>query len=212
MTGDPKRALGYAWPRSAKALVLAAGLYASTLAALHAPVLRAPARRVLGGEQVAGVLVWEAWWFGGAWRGFGPSPWSSTALMHPQAIPVGPHSPLAAALYWPLSKLLGLYAGLNAFSLAAYLCAGLGMFLLAFELTGHVPAALAAGFVFMFSHEALTQHRLGQFGEAFTGFVPVFFLGLRRLADGRPARAALTFGALGSALATPYTAFAALGV
>lgn len=194
------------------ALLLAAGLYAGVLAALHAPLLRDPDRRVLGGEQVAGVLVWEAWWFGGAWRDFGPSPWRSTALMHPEPVPVGPHSPLAAALYWPLSKVLGLYAGLNAFALAAYLGAGLGMFLLALELTGHVPAALAAGLVFMFSHESLTQHRLGQFGQAFTGFVPILFLGLRRLADGRPARAALALGGLGSALATPYLAFAALGV
>lgn len=195
-----------------KAVVLAASLYAAALVTLHAPLLREPARRVLGGDQVAGVLVWEAWWFGGAWRDFGPSPWRSTALMHPEAFPVGPHSPLAATLYWPLAKVFGFYAGLNAFSLAAYFGAGLGMFLLAFELTGHIPAALAAGFVFMFSQEALTQHRLGQFGEAFTGFVPVLFLGLKRLADGRSARAALASGALGSALATPYTAFAALVV
>lgn len=201
-----------AWPRNPKALLLAAGLYAAALAAVHAPVLRAPAARVLGGEQVAGVLVWEAWWFGGAWRDFGPSPWRSTALMHPESLPVGPHSPLTAALYWPLSKLVGLYAGLNVLALLAYLGAGLGMFFLARELTGHVPAALAAGFVFMFSHEALTQHRLGQFGEAFTGFVPVLLLGLRRLADGRPALSPLLCGALGSALATPYMAFAALGV
>ncbi|MBI5596387.1 MAG: hypothetical protein HY928_09900 [Elusimicrobia bacterium] len=198
--------------KSSRALLLAAALYAAALGALHAPVLRSPGQRVLGGAQVAGLMVWEAWWFGGAWKDSSRTPWHTTALMHPEGVRVGPHSPLAALLYWPAAKAAGPYAGLNAFALAAYLGAGLGMFLLALELTGHVPAALGAGLVFMFSQEALTQHRLGQFGQAFTGFVPLLFLGLRRLADGRPARAVLILGALGSGLATPYTAFAALVV
>lgn len=198
-------------PSAAKGLLLAAALYAGTLAALHVPVLLAPGERVLGAGQVGGVLVWEAWWFGGAWRDSAPSPWTTTALTHPEPLRVGPHSPLSALVYWPLARAVGPYAGLNAFALAAYLGAGLGMFLLARGLTGHLPAALAAGFVFMFSHESLTQHRLGQFGQAFTAFVPILFLGLRRAADGLPARAALLLGALGSALASPYTAFAALG-
>lgn len=202
---------GPSWPRSARAALGAATAYAAALAAVHAPVLAAPWARVLG-PQVAGLYVWEAWWFMGAWRRFGDTPLHSASLMHPAGVPAGPHSPLAAALYWPLAAALGPYAGLNAFALLAYLGAGLGMFLLAFDLTACFPAALAAGFVFMFGHEALTQHALGQFGQAFTGFVPVLLLGLRRAADGRPARAALWAGAAGSALATPYVAFAALCV
>ncbi|MDE2293122.1 MAG: hypothetical protein KGL53_13660, partial [Elusimicrobia bacterium] len=195
---------------AARRLAAAAAVYGALLALLHAPVLARLGSTVLAGDRVAGVLIWECWWLGGAWRTFaGSGPFFSKALMFPHGVPVGPHSPLALAACWLLQRFCGLYAAHDLFCLLAYLGAGLGMFALADDLVAHFPAALAAGFVFMFNQAALTQHRIGQVAQAASLFVPLLLLAVRRAAR-RADRRAAAFAALcaaGCCLTTPYVGF-----
>lgn len=182
----------------------AAGLYAGALAAVYRTALPGGGSCVLAGDRVGAVFVWEFWQRARSSAAF------TDALMFPKGVPLLPHSPLVLWAGTFLSARFDPYAAQNALHLLAYLAAGLSMFALARELTGDDRSSLVAGFTFMFSHYALTQHSIGHLGESAAFFLPVAALGFLRMLSASSRSAALLFaaGCVGTCLSTPYLAFA----
>lgn len=186
---------------------LVAGLYACIIAVVYRDVIPNIASYILAGDRVGGVFVWDLWWRKAVSGSF------TTDLMFPQGVPVLPHSPLVLFLGGALRSFCDPYVAYNVLHLAAYLASGLGMFALAHEVTRDVRGSLLAGYCFMFSHYALTQHVLGHLGESAVLFLPIAALGFIRLLTSPGTASTLTFaaGCVGACISTPYLAFAWLG-
>lgn len=186
---------------------LAAGLYACLIAVVYREVIPNIASCILAGDRVGGVFVWDFWWRKAVSGSF------TTALMYPHGVPVLPHSPLVLFLGGALQAFFDPYVAYNVLHLAAYLASGLAMFALAHEVTRDARSSLLAGYCFMFSHYALTQHALGHLGESGVLFLPIAALGFIRLLANPGAASMLAFsiGCVGACLSTPYLAFAWLG-
>lgn len=184
--------------------------YAACVGAVYRDVAAHLGTYIIAGDRVGAVFVWDLWWrktaaFGSAF---------TTDLMFPRGVPVLPHSPLVLGLGRAMRTFFDPYVTHNVLHLAAYPASGLAMFALAHEVTRDSRSSFLAGFLFMFSHYALTQHTLGHLGESAVFFLPVAVLGFLRLLSGPGPASALLFsaGSVGACLSTPYLAFAWLGV
>ncbi len=142
--------------------------------------------------------VWTNWWFRRA--ALGPEPLDYTRyLFHPDGLDLTghSHSPLPSAIAALLRPLAGEVGAFNFTSLAVFPLGGLGMYLLAYELTRRRAASFVAGLIWAFAPYHVTQSLAHPSLAAVAG-LPFQVLFLRRaLAGGgwRPAGlAGLSFG------------------
>ena len=131
----------------------------------------------LAGGWVSGSFVWEFSWIAERLRlGECAAAWFTRDILFPVGSRVIVESPLALALALPLERCLGAAWAFNLLWLASYPAAGWAMYALALRLTSNARASFLAGFLFMFSHYSLTQHRLGHLHETMIFLLPLFLL------------------------------------
>ncbi|MBX3472272.1 MAG: hypothetical protein KF878_35925 [Planctomycetes bacterium] len=153
-----------------------AAVYLLLLVLLTWPAaLRAPTH-LLGGEGDAMQNVWNLWWMERA-AAEGRSPYWTDAVHHPfgaslRGHTLGTFNALVAA---PLRPLLSREQAYNAVLALSFVASGVAAFLLAHRLTGSWPGALAAGFVFTFSHWHVARMP-GHLNLAAAQFLPLFAL------------------------------------
>ncbi|MCO5166763.1 MAG: hypothetical protein M9894_10405 [Planctomycetes bacterium] len=177
-------------------LVLApAAVYLLLFVLLQLPAVRLSRTHVLGGEGDALNCIWNFWWLERA-AATGEDPFRTDALHHPFGTSLRGQTLglFNAAVAAPLRPWLSREQAYNAVLVGSFVAAGVTAFLLAHRLVGSWPGALAAGFVFTFSHwHAARGH--GHLNLVACQWLPVFALAWLRLLD-RPTLGATALAAL----------------
>ncbi|MEK7657176.1 MAG: hypothetical protein AAB412_05430 [Elusimicrobiota bacterium] len=167
----------------------------------------------LAGGWVSNIFFWEFSWFGERLReGQYAAAWFTRDILFPIGSRVIVESPLALALALPLERCLGAAWAFNLLWLASYPAAGWAMYALALRLTANARASFLAGFLFMFSHYSLTQHRLGHLHETLVFLLPLFLLRLLifRREEGKRGFFFLAAASAAACMGSPYIAASAL--
>lgn len=202
-------------PRTIKRYPWILALVAYTLIVLivHAKVVTDFGSRIIGGNLVGGIFIWEFSWFKKAFFNLAQlNPFFTKDLMFPVGTPIILESPLLIGLSLISQIILDPYSTYNLLFLLSYIAAGLSMYFLAFHLTKNELASFLSGYLFMFSHYSLTQHQLGHLHESMIFFVPLTFLGLLGFWKDHSKKSLYLFfiGAVGTCLSSTYISFESL--
>lgn len=139
-------------------LALAVSAYALLAVILTWPAAARLNQAVMGLEARDNLqYTWLLWWTGYAWE-HGQSPAQVSLLNHPWQVehPLLDVTLELEAFAYPLQKVWGPTGAYNLLVLLSFICSGVAMYLLAFDLTGNTLASFAGGLIFAFF-----PHRMG---------------------------------------------------
>jgi hypothetical protein len=152
-------------------------------------------RAVPGDAYDSWMNVWNLWWLRRALL-TGANPYFTPLLYHPQGASLLLHTlnPINFLITLPINLALNLTATYNAAILIALTLCGVCAYLLALDVTGSRPAALAAGAVFACSGYLLAQVMGGNANLVAAWPLPLAMLALRRAVRRPSLRATLLAG------------------
>jgi len=174
------------------------GVYLLIIGVMTLPNPLRLTRELIGDSVDNWIFYWNNWWLGKAIQE--GLPWFETSyLFYPTKTSLVAHSNsfLSSLLALPLEWLAGPIAAYNMVFLSGLWIGAMGMFLLLYEMTHRISAALLAGFVFAFAPYHLTQ----LLAHAHLGSIhwwPFFALFLSRLTRKRRLVDALAAGVFAS--------------
>lgn len=182
-------------PGPAGGHLAAAGGFAALTVAFLWPAVAHFDDRVLSAGGDGSTFLWAYWAMPRALLRLS-DPFTTDLLFHPVGADLAFHTttPLAMVLSWPVARLLGLGAAVNALQLAAVFLSALGAYLLAFRVCGDRRAAFFAGAAFAFVPYRFV-HMGGHFNLIHVEFLPFGLLAFLRFLDEPSRRRAAWIGA-----------------
>jgi len=139
-------------------ILIVAVAYAIVVSLMTWPAPLHLSQRLIGNNIDNWIFYWNNWWLERAIRE-GHNWFFSPYIFYPQGASLVAHSSSHAnsILAFVLKPLVGPVAAFNLTFLLGLWLSAVGMFLLAYDITRHRPAAFLAGFIFAFAPYHLTQ-------------------------------------------------------
>lgn len=141
---------------------------------------------VVGLEVDAEEYLWSFWWMRKAVLELGTNPYYTTWLYYPTGVSLYffASSPLHAFLSIPFQELFGLIVAYNLIGLLAFIFSAYTAYLLAYDISKHRLASIAAGALFAFAPTQIFHLEVGQPNLNAVEFIPLYIFCLRRWLQG----------------------------